>query len=169
MYHYHTQMIIQSFARVKLRRFLKGMCSPSTWVLNWDNSLVVWLQETLIRNFHSPMNFYHRICHFEETTHSINQRPSGIRQLSIRAFESISVIFPVRAILWSPEVFKGQRSIDIRCYYIFLRKRAVASGTMIGRRTQRISIDSLSTPPSKVPSASKIVKITVTGEISFHE
>ena len=90
----------------------------------------------------------------------------------MRTFESISVIFHLRAILRSPEVIKGQKLLNV---IIFFRKHAVISGTMIARKTHGKAIDSFWTllfirSSSKLTSGqrlslhrSNIVKIDVLG------
>ena len=70
----------------------------------------------------------------------LERRGKNIRQLSIGKFESVSVIFPLRTILGSQEVIKGQNSIDVIIF--FFRKRAIVSGTVIDSRTEIIPIDS---------------------------
>ena len=62
----------------------------------------------------------------------------NIGQLSVSTFESISVIFSLRAILGSPMVIK--RSKFDKCSYIY-QKTAVFSRTMIARIAQEETID----------------------------
>ena len=108
----------------------------------------------------------------------LERRGKSIRQLSIGTFETISVIFPLRAILGSPEVIKGQSLIDV---IIFFGKRVIVSRTVKARRTQAMPVDSFLTlllikSSSKMTLGqrlslhrSNIVKIAVAGQIFFHE
>ena len=57
-----------------------------------------------------------------------------MQQLSIGTVESISVIFPHRTILGSPEVMEGQSLID---GIISVRKCAFVSGTVLARKRKR--------------------------------
>ena len=66
----------------------------------------------------------------------------SIQQLSIGRFENIYIIFPLRSLLGSPEVIKGQSLIDVS---LLFRKCVIVSGTVLARRRQMISINSFLT------------------------